>query len=259
MSKKDSPEKKPADAQTPRTSADFVKRVESLARETAGTATRLAASGAQGALNAKKWLDQKWEAGADSLYEANRAIAIDNFARLRHDFPALSPNASRLKLAEELRAFVGTGSEDAETILAAIRLYVLTAIEVQGTQFKSEKAKRRLVVQAIMATSGPVVVAAKYGPLLYELVKLVIAALAKQNPAKVGSVPKPTVKPKMGKVKLAAKAVAPKIAEKAIKRTGLIDFGIQLIVRHTQRSLGPAPTKWPAAKAPTKPKAKPAS
>lgn len=265
MSKSESADKKTAKETNSNPSAEFVKRVEDLARETAGTASRIASSGARGAVNAKKWLDEKWDAGADSLYEANRAIAIDNFARLRKDFPSLSPNASRLKLAEELRGFAGAGSQDAESILAAIRLYVLTAIEVQGVQFKSERAKRRLIVKAIMSTSAPVVFAAKYGPLLYELVKLVIAALAKQSPAKVKTVPNTPAKPKAGKVKIAAKAVAPKLAEKAIKQSGLLDFGLQLIVGHTQRSLGPAPAKWPAAKpaakaAPKpKPKAKPAS
>lgn len=256
---------RPSAKQAQSSSADFVKRIEDVARESAATASRLAASGARNAVNAKRWLDQKWEEGADSLYAESRPIAIENLARLRSDFPALSPNGVRIKIADELREFVASGSEAPDSVLAAIRLYVLTAIEAQQDNFKSIKAKRRLVVQVILSTSGAVGFAAKYGRLLIEIVKIILAAVAKQNAAAVKGAGKAAARPVANKAKIVAKAVAPKLAEEAINQSGLLDIGIQLIVRYTQRTLGPAPVKWPAApktapaKAPAKTAAKSAA
>jgi hypothetical protein len=205
----------------------------------------------------KDALDDKTRELLDSAYEAQRAEAVTNLARLRKKYPAASPSEILGHLEKDLAAVEKKAEVDSDIVISSAALYVLTAIEIHGKTVADESARQRLIDAIVVVNSKTTKFVAMFGGAALAMVAAGAGKLGKiaGTVAKAGA-------------KLAW--LAPLIAVAGIKNPG--KKSVAWVVKTvSSRVLGEPPTQWPAtktspaasksapAKAPAKPAAKPAA
>ena len=242
MSKKDSPAKKPSLAERLLAAKDTVEKGAkaglSMAREGVETASEHIAKG-------KDVLDDKTRAALDEAYEAQRADAVKNLARLRKKYPTATPAEILGHLESDLAALEKKKDAESDDVMSAAALYVLTAIELHGPKSGKPEARQRLIDAIVVVNSKT----AKFVALFGGAAIAMVAAGAGKAGKIVGTVAK-------AGAKLAW--IAPLIAVAGIQNPG--KKSVAWIVKTvTSNVLGEPPVKWPADKAPAKATAKPAA
>jgi phosphohistidine phosphatase SixA len=186
-------------------------------------------------------------------------LAVANVARIRKATPAKSPAEVLDVLAKEFSSAERNYGSDAGKFIDASAPYVLSAVEVHGTQVKNLRARNALV-NVVIVGGNPTVRA------VAPVIAIGIAMLNKRFRALAGAAAVAAPVADFAKNKLdTARNLANKVN---IKEPGKRSIG-WAVVRVTRSILGTAPVRWPAApktapakasaKAPAKAAAKPAA
>lgn len=207
----------------------------------AGAVKNGADSVAAGAGKAKDFVVEKSRASLDKAYAAKKPLAVEKLARLRAENKTASP-ADLVKLLEtELSATEAKAGAESTVFTAAASLFVFTVIEIHGGS-KVSPARQRLIDAIIVADSKVTKNVAKYGgfalSLLTKRLRVIGTAVAAISSARS----------KFPWLKQVASILG---VEEAAKKGAA-----WIVIAATRKSLGPAPAKWPAAKAAPKKVAK---
>lgn len=222
----------------------FIGKIQVIAKNAAKTGADGAVVVADAAVRTGNWLGERADNAINNSYAAHKPIAEANLARLRKSLPALLPVQMRDVLAEEYFEFVSDDSKDASVNLAATKLYVLSVIELHGSHFSSDKRRKALLAEVLLATSGLAQFAVKNGVAIAEVILAYLSSrtggatqVASQTATKSGVLARGA--------KAIAKGVGPAAAEAAINHAKSRSVMAQAVVANTKRMLGPAPTAWP--------------
>lgn len=206
------------------------KNIASALKNGAGSVTA-------GAGRAKDFVVEKSRASLDKAYAAKKPLAVEKLARLRAENKSANPPEVVKLLEAELTATEANAGAESAVFTAAASLFVFTVIEIHG-KAPSTPARQRLIDAIIVADSKVTKNVAKYGgfalSLLTKRLRIIGTAVAAISSARS----------KFPWLKQVASILG---VEEAAKKGAA-----WIVIAATRKSLGPAPAKWPVAKAPKK-------
>jgi len=152
----------------------------------------------------KEVVDAKTRSLLDEAHGERRPAALANVARIREAHPSLTPGEILQVLEDELGSAEVLQGTDSDEFSEALALFVLTAVEIHGTEGKDPAKIQRLVDTVLILDSDVVRFIANNGGLALELIAGRVSTAGKlaKNVAKVSA--------KAGKYKKFAKLLGMK-------------------------------------------------
>lgn len=197
-----------------------------------------AGSAAAGAGKAKEFLFEKSRAGLDKAYQTKKKLAVANVTKLRTQNATSKPQGIIDLLEAELKSEEMHSGTNTEAFASAVALYVFSVIEVHGENPANAAARQRLIDALVVVDSKTAKNIAKYGG-------IAVAIFSKRLRVIGGAVA----------------ALATLRSRAPWLKRGLVILGIKnpgkkvasfAVIAATNKTLGPAPKTWPAAKAQSK-------
>lgn len=134
-----------------------------VAKVGAGAIQATAGAVANGAINAKSYVDRKTRESLDKAYEIRRRDAVANLARIKTTRPKATPAEISTQLELELREAESKSGSDSEAFVACVTTFVLTSVELHDQTSADAAARQRLIDAVTVIDSKLAKNAAKYG------------------------------------------------------------------------------------------------